>query len=478
MTKGWLGAVGAVVLACTNSAAPGQGEPVKSAPVKTEPAKTEPAKTEPAVPAGEDWLVWWFGDGGWTTRWLRVDGEAASTVGEREALIVGDAGRLWQVERADSEVKVLACDCADEDKEKCPQVGTVGRLGLRARELGGDGVVEIRKADTDVEWGDSIEYGLAIVGGTQARLTLENSESGYFCGAHGVYFTNEASFDVATGRDFEAPKDWWKGLPLALRSEAARAIQKDVNECEEARLTVEQLVEERLSLTGSALGLKGGAPTITWKLAAEVMYICSPDYAMTATVTSGLIPEAAAIGLAGPLPGGVTKVLAEIGEARSLGLSRLTLAEQDRGAKLAAFAAAPERAWPVETTKQRSLHADAARTKLDEGRAATRAKDFNKAIAAFDEAIRLDDALAQAYSGRGYAYMLSGDAARARTDFNTALVKSDEPKLQAAVWFNLGDIARQGGELEAARKAYEKSQALRASKQAAEALAALGEAKK
>lgn len=478
--------VAAMMTACTASPGPGEAAPVQAAA----PARvTEPVKPagEPARPAGpiaaapdgpgEDWLVWWFRDGAWTTRWLRVAGADATLVGERKALIVGDAARLWQIERADAEVDVKQCQCEGDDPDRCPVIGKVGKLGLRARELGGTGTVAIQQAETDAEWGDDIEYGLTIVGGAQAKLAVEDSQSGYFCGAHGVYDTQSTVFDVAAGAKVELAGDWARGLPDALRRTAATAIQKDLNECDGSDLSIDDIMNTRLGFGGAALALVGGAPTVQWKLTASVMYICSPDYRLTGTASSGLIPEAAALGLAGPLPPGLTRPLAEIGDAGALGFSRLQLGEAGRAATLAAFVAAPEPAWPREQTKLRGLTASAAQAKLAEGRKWTRANDLPRAIAAFDEAIRLDDGLASAYSGRGYARMLAGAAAEAKADMMIALEKDDDAKFQAAVWFNLGGLAEQARDLGAARAAYTKSQALRATEQASEALAALDRGK-
>ncbi len=466
------GVVASLLLACTNAAAPVDSKVAESS-AKAGPAVVAPGvKPTPAPVAGEDWLVWWSRDGAWTTRWLRIEGEVPSVVGERKALIVGDGAGLWQVERADSQNDVKMCQCADEEPENCPVIGKVDRQGLRAHEVGGETTVEIREAAEEAEWGEDIERRLAVVGGTQARVTVESSESGYFCGAHGVHYTTDTIFDIAAGKEYEPAADWSKQLPGVVRRVAANAIQKDLNECEDKQLGIPEIMNSRLDFAGASLALKGGEPTITWKFAAEVMYICSPDYALTGTATTGLIPEAAPIGL-GPVPAGVTRALADLGDAEALGLSRLELPEAARAAKVAAFMATVEQPWPKSEVKMWRLGTSPAQAKLEEGRRWTRDKEFLKAIAAFDEAIGLDRELASAYSGRGYARMLAGDSMRARADFMTALAKSADKKFQAAVWFNLGGLAVQANDTAAARKAYRKSQALRDTTQVKDALAAL-----
>ncbi|MBZ5710203.1 tetratricopeptide repeat protein [Nannocystis pusilla] len=481
MIRAWTGAWAVMIAGCTGGApdlnpgsptAPTKATPV-AADVPTKVASGAPSPAGASAGAGEDWLVWWFHDDTWRTRWLRVEGEAASVVGQREALIVGDAARLWQIERADTEVAVKSCQCAHDDLKRCPDDGKVTMLGLRARELGGDATVTIHEARAEPLQGDDMEFGLQVVGGAQARLIVESSEGGYFCGAHGSYDVADTVFDVAAGRKLELPADWWKQLPEPIRRAAVQSIEKEYNGCQGADLSTDQLMNEYVRFAGAALALVRGAPTITWKLAAEVMYVCSSDYALTGTSTSGLVAEAAPLGLAGPLPAGLSAALTSIGDAESLGFSRLTLPDPERAARLAAFTAASERPWPALSTRARGAGGSAGQAKVDEGRKKTREKSYAEAIAAFDAALELDADLASAYAGRGYAHLLAGDRERARADFKTALRKSDEAKLQAAVWFNMGTLAVQENDTKAARTAFEKSQALRPSKQAEAALAGL-----
>ena len=75
------------------------------------------------------------------------------------------------------------------------------------------------------------------------------------------------------------------------------------------------------------------------------------------------------------------------------------------------------------------------------------------ATSAFSQAIDLDQSVAEAWSGRGYARLQSYIAARkkdttaigyhdARTDFEAAVARSSDPKFLAMVWFNLGETHR------------------------------------
>lgn len=90
------------------------------------------------------------------------------------------------------------------------------------------------------------------------------------------------------------------------------------------------------------------------------------------------------------------------------------------------------------------------------GRKLTKAEP-RKAWAAFDQAIALQDDLAEAWSGRGYAGLQAYIEDRkkhptsigyigAREDFEQAVKRSKEPKFLAAVWFNIGEAHRLGCE--------------------------------
>ncbi|MBL9101283.1 MAG: hypothetical protein JNL82_10015 [Myxococcales bacterium] len=479
MSKAWL-AVVSLCVACPGGAGAPRSDAKAEAKAAGGAAKVE-AKAPASAPAaaGEDWLVWWFKDGGWTTRWLRVEGEAATAVGEKKALIVGDGAGMWQVERADGRQRVMGCECEQDPKSaQCEDRGHMPSLGLRARPLGGIEAVAIREAASGTVHGDDIWYGLSIGGGVQARLLVEDAASGFFCGAHGMTESRTSVFDVAGGRAVERPfaGDWWRALPVDLRRRAAEAIKGPLNECEagdDPEATTEQVMDEVMKLASASLSLVGGEPTIAWSFTADLPYVCSPDYAAHGDARSGLIPEAAPLGLAGPLPAPVLKDIRPIGDALAFGFSRLTLADREEAA--AAFSRVEEAPWPKEEASNGDVApASPALGKLEEGRKLSRAGDLQRAIAAFDAAIVQDAGQAAAWAERGYARLRAGDYAGARSDSEKALGLEARPSFQAAVWFNLGQIAEAVGKPEEARAAYSKSQALRETRQVKAALEALG----
>jgi len=476
MAKAWLALLGLCITACPGGTAP-------TSNTKTD-VKSDPKTTTPTAINGEDWLVWWFKGNKWTTRWLHLEGDRSVVVGEKHALVIGDGPHLWQVERADKRARVNNCECANDPRsEYCEDRGHMPTLGLRARPLAGVEAVAIKEAGTETEYGDDFTYGLTIRGGVQARLLLEQSSNGYFCGAHGSYGSSLSIFDVALGKALDEPfKGWWTALPEPLRRAAATEIKEPLTNCDvldadESGSPIARIMNEVMRLDHVTLLLDEGEPSIGWVFAADLPYVCSPDYQATGSGWTGLIPEAAPLGLAGPLPAPLLADLKSIGDADAFGYSRLTLGDPDRQTTIASFTAISETPWPKEEVSDSDDAPAPAHNKLTEGRKLSRAGDLPAAIAAFDEAIKLDANLAAAWSERGYARLRAGDHAGARTDSEKALGLETKPSFKAAVWFNLGLLAEAQSKPDEARAAYLKSQALRDTKQVKAALAALDAAK-
>ncbi|HRE88940.1 MAG TPA: tetratricopeptide repeat protein, partial [Myxococcota bacterium] len=110
---------------------------------------------------------------------------------------------------------------------------------------------------------------------------------------------------------------------------------------------------------------------------------------------------------------------------------------------------------------------------IEAGRKLTRERGFTGAIAAFDKAIAAEPKNARAWSGRGFAKLGQDDLDGAKADFEQALTLEDAPKFQAAVYFNLGQIAEKQKDKAAAITHYEKANSLSpsdASKKRLEAL--------
>ncbi|TNF28505.1 MAG: tetratricopeptide repeat protein [Deltaproteobacteria bacterium] len=458
-------------------------EPAPEADTAQAPA-AEADTAQAAADAGEDWLVWSRAGDGWVTRWVSVTGDAFAVVAEKKAVIVSDGSHLFRVERADREASVLPCECLEEEEADCKAVGKVTRPGLRAVDLAGGDPIGVYVPEGDgMMYGGDMDLGVDLAGGSGALLFVNWTEGGYFCGAHGTWEGGQRIFDLSR-RDarsdvFEAVD---RELPAAVRDPARDAIYEPLKECDDEDLTKEAAAE-RMSLDGVAVSVgEGGAPRVQWSFSADVAYACSADYGVHGDSTSALLPAGAALGLAGPLPQGLLAAFAAAPEKGTIGWARVSLEGDARDAALASFRSSGEPAWgPTHFSEKMNEAAaptgDAAAAKkaVSEGRKLTREKRYSDAITKFTEAIALDAGHAAAYSGRGYAALLADDFEAARADLEKALTLDDEPKYQAQVYYNLGQIAEKQKDLAAAKTAYQKSLELRPNDTVKKALERVGE---
>ena len=481
------------VFACKSGETPATGDPAK-AESKKAPAKTDEkiaakgdakndANAEPAAaPAGDDWLLWHTTADGVTTRWLSVAPGSFTVVATRKAAIVGEGDRMWRLEPKSATVKVGPCNCEEQDDAdelaECPPTSELRTLGVAAIELGTDKSTDLVEPSTEDLSADDAMLTLSLVGSAGAKVMIATSDSGYYCGAHGMTDARTVTFDLGGGKDVgEQVTAAGKALDVGLRKQAAEDLRKQTVDCDAVDAkTTEQILAE-MELEDVEMSAKKGAPVLSWSFQSELPYVCSPDYWATATVESDLVPEAAAIGLGGPLPDGLRKAIAEIGDAGAIGFGKLSFTGDARAAALARFEAAPEIPFGPQESELAQAAPPGAGEDVKKGRAATRTGDYEGAIAAFDAAIGKDEKLAVAWSGRGFAKLKKGDLDGAKTDFEQAVKLDDSPKFAAAVRFNLGAIAEQKGDTKAAIAAYEASLKLREVKEVREALERVRSAK-
>ena len=106
---------------------------------------------------------------------------------------------------------------------------------------------------------------------------------------------------------------------------------------------------------------------------------------------------------------------------------RLAKAEQERQARAAAVRAEEDRRAKAAAEAEANRKTEAERQR-QEGEAASRARDFDKSIANFNEVIRLNQNDFGGYFGRGLAYLDKGDNDRAIADFKEAIrTRSEVP---------------------------------------------------
>ncbi|MCC6625355.1 MAG: tetratricopeptide repeat protein [Deltaproteobacteria bacterium] len=460
----------------STTTAPATTAPATTAPATTAPATTAPATTAaaedaatPPPAAGEDWLVWSRTASGWKTRWVSVTGDTFESIAERAAPIMSDGAKLWRIERADVTVDVKPCACfEDEGAPECKVVGKITRPGLRAIELGADTKTDVYPAGNEAMFGDSMDLAVDLAGGVGAKVVVDWTEGGYFCGAHGSWDSGTRVFDLAAGANVDGI--WQtldKALPRSVREPGAKELLEPLKECDGEEVTLERALEDMVTTGFGVAVTDAGAIEVTWHFTAEVMYACSSDYGVHGTSRTGLIPEAADVGLAGPLSPGLVSAIAAAGKG-TVGWARVSLDGEARQRALDAFKAAPEPAWGAarfsEELSAETLadNAKSAQTMLADARKLVAQKKYPMAIGTYNMAINLDPKLARAYSGRGYAYLLEGQTLDlAKADFDKALELDATPEFQAQVWFNLGQVAEKKKDTEGARAAYTKSLALR-----------------
>jgi hypothetical protein len=438
---------------------------------KPEPVADAKAAEDAEPKPAREWLVWFREGEGWTTRWVgdRPDrGDTTETVAERKALVHGTYDSAFHIVRRDADVDVRTCACMSGDfgsKDECERTGKVTRPGLAAIDLRSGEEKALVLADAGSVFGEVYGMSLQVTGGVQGRLVVRTEDAGYYCGAHQSIDAGDRML-VLGGEAREWPTI---ELPEAVKTAAATGEMFDLYAGCEGGTTLDAFVRDTMRWSGLAIALEAGAPRPTWTFTADVYYACSPDYLATGHTTTDLLPEAAALGLAPPLPAGLSRALSDIGTKPAVGWAELKLTADERADVLAKFQALEETPWPPANSEVRPHSAEAgpadagaARTKLAEAREHTRAKDYAAAIAAFDAAILADPKMARAWAGRGYAKLLAGDLSGAKKDSERALELDETEGFQASVHYNLGLVAQKQGKTSAAKAAFARSLALRA----------------
>ncbi len=480
-------ALGSLVLgpgtvACGDKPAPAPAPAPAKAEAKAEakaPEAKAPEVKAPEVQAPPDeWLVWSRQDGRFSTRWVDGSKPGDGLVAKRKALIVSDGTRMLRVHRDDVEVDVMDYECLERGDDECEVTARLVVPGIAATDLLTKEKTEPRRvpcqgaeADGTPIFGDGISLSLEVVGGVGTGLWIREGEDGYYGGVHGEVSEGTMVFDVASGAAVpihERLASKVATLPGELRKDAAEELRKNLEDCDDEVPTLPQMLDgDRMGLVGLRATLVDGKPRHAWEFTAETFYACSPDYSVHAEVTSEL-QTVESLGLEA-LPPGVLRAMTHLQATRALGWARLSLEGEARTKALAAFQTASEEPWPASETTDRAVvsapeeHGDAMKL-VARGRKATRDKDYETAITAFDDAIALEKDMPSAWSGRGYAKLLAGQLDGAQADLDKAYTLDDGPKYQAMVLYNLGMLAERKGDLEAAKEAYTDSLTLRENK--------------
>jgi|GEM_PF-1721472 len=453
----------------------------------------------PAEPEGDDWLVWFEGDGVYHTRWIRVHDGDYERLAEVDAPVLSDGARLWRLEREDPVVPVKTCDC-EEGGPDCPVELEVAVPSVTAVDLESGARTRLREIETDLT-SHSVATEFALTGGVGALVFTRESHAGDFCGAN--YFIGEKAsvFDLAAGSARkDALAELRSRLPDALAREAAVETRPTLIDCpsydglkwiegldgtdkdpKTAPTAAREALDAQLRKIAGDLKLRrlfiglddAGEVQVRWTFGVWTGRHCTggPEY-VDGNPASGFVSGAGAVGLNEAPPAGVLKALKELGASDVVGWSRLTLEGAARAAAFDRFTGVGLAKWPPAVATQRERGATPApppatvitpaqKRQLEAGRRATRAKRYDEALRLFDDLVAGAPGFAVAWSERGYARLLAGDLDGAEADIQRALTLHDSHDFQAACHYNLGQIAELRGDRAAARAAYARSVELR-----------------
>ncbi len=101
---------------------------------------------------------------------------------------------------------------------------------------------------------------------------------------------------------------------------------------------------------------------------------------------------------------------------------------------------------------------------VNQGRGFTGKKHYALALQAYQKALALDGKHAGAMAALDYAQLRANALADAEETLQKALTLKRDAKFQGIVWYNLGLVRSGQGQVAAAKKAFEKSHALRPTK--------------
>lgn len=437
--------------AASPAPAPGS-DTTSSAPA----ADAAPTAETPRAPSDPDtYLVWWASEGGYQTAWVSADGEGVRVEATRPQLVVFADETLFGVETRYVPFRETSCEDFESGKKGKPGprkwLPYLATRGLAGKHL--DEVRELVSAKSDYSfeepdadgvynvvgehWGRTI----SLVGGWRDLLMIIECEGAYGCGAHG----DQGCGFVRGLLGPDAPAPSIEAVVKHLGAAPQQMLKDWVGED-----AGEELVPE---LDHFTLKAKDGQVLVDYVWVASVPYSGTDgswsSYTQSRTHTG---PPVEGLGL-GNLPAVVSKALSKRGVEGHFGWSVVKPDMLEAARKAFEDTSTLPGDKPVDDAP--SEDREDATTLMNDGRKLTKDRKYSEAIARFDKALGLDDKLARAWSGRGFAKLGADDVAGAKADFEKALTLEDDKKFQAAVHFNLGEVAEKQGDKEAAKTHYE-----------------------
>lgn len=421
----------------------------------------------PSAPSGigEQYVVWTSAEGGYRSAWIAARADGAEVLATRDEAVLFDGVQLLAVQPRYTPFREVGCEYV---LEEVPE-GTAVKLGptryypyMIVKPLGAAGAERELVAAYDgrmgnaaadgkpaTYWGEHWGRSIQLAGGFGSRLFLVECDGGYGCGAHGE---QGCSFVQVNLTKADAAALDLTGAANALAERVKPELDKWIAGSDE------EVTADSISLDAVWALNDAGALKVDYVFVAGVSYAATQgdwgSYTQSLTYKAEPVP---ALGFP-EVPAAVRDYLAKQPAGVAVGWSVIP-ATTALEAQLAAFkdpsTLAPPK--PVDETAEGQAAGEA---KLGEGRKATREKRWADAVKAFDEAIAGAPTLARAWSGRGYAKLLAGDLDGAKADFDKALELEQAPKFQAAVWFNLGELALRKKDEAAAKAAFTRANAL------------------
>lgn len=427
--------------------------------------------------AGErDWILWNTTDGPaigrWETRWFHLGERGPEILAKRAEPMASDGTRVWSLVTQRQAVPLRSCECdAGLEAPGCHETGTSTAWSLVAVDLIDGSETVVIPPESGFIGADPAES-LVLVGSAGAHVFASRTRGATGCGSDTKPLREFTTFDLARrarDRRFAADR-----LPIALVSDAAAALANRFTACETGFQKSSDEVRRDMGLDGWSLRVQakaalrppegvrdGGHLRIRWTFSAEAEYLACREARLAVDLESGTMAEAGSLGLASPPPDVIDTALATGQEEGTIvGFAALAVPDRaDRDKLIARFKSAPSHV-SVQASEA-AIKRLTAELRAADGRERSRGGDQAGAIQAFGEALAFDPELASAWAGRGRAKLLAGDLAGAKADLEKAFLFIRDTDTQAAVWYDLGQVAERMGDRKQAREAYRSAAAIR-----------------
>ena len=408
-----------------------------------------------------DWIVWYESAGGThESAWVKAQDAGFEVVATVGAAVVSDGAAFWRLARTVQHNPRRAMDCVEE--ELIGPTVDVTTVGIAAFDEAGR-ARELVASPTLASAAEHATAGTTLIGSLGPHVSYAYEATATNCGQVGDWGWTSGSevVSVVTGV---------RSDPVRVGASERAMVEGEV--AKELEALRDCAYDEDIAKGGEAEGwsvaVKGGALVVTFRSGISVAANCDHSEHYTIETPTRGMPDGTGLGRA--VPAGLAAFLKTLPDG-PIGISRVSRAQADA---LARFRALPANDWFESAEYPGGVSEAELRVAplIEAGRKATAAGDLAAARDAFSIALARHLA-PTAFSGRGYAALLAKDYTSAAEDFLRALEGIDDPAVRAAIWFNLGQVERARGDIDAARRALQRSLGNRPNPAVAKALADL-----